>query len=52
VVPIKSGQPVLASCKEVAGGKTVNEIQTVSESSKHTEESSGMFVGGMQFDLL
>ncbi|XP_015637202.1 uncharacterized protein [Oryza sativa Japonica Group] len=40
VVPIKSGQPVLASCKEVAGGKTVNEIQTVSESSKHTEESS------------
>uniref|UniRef100_A0A0E0DIN2 Uncharacterized protein n=1 Tax=Oryza meridionalis TaxID=40149 RepID=A0A0E0DIN2_9ORYZ len=41
VVPIKSGQPVLASCKEVAGGKTVNEIQTVSESSKHTEESSG-----------
>uniref|UniRef100_A0A0E0KVI5 Uncharacterized protein n=1 Tax=Oryza punctata TaxID=4537 RepID=A0A0E0KVI5_ORYPU len=41
VVPIKLGQPVLASCKQVAGGKIVNEIQTVSESSKHTEESSG-----------
>ncbi|XP_006656107.1 uncharacterized protein LOC102702667 isoform X2 [Oryza brachyantha] len=38
---MQSGQPVLASCKEVTGGKTVNEIHKVSESSKHTEESSG-----------
>ncbi|XP_006656108.1 uncharacterized protein LOC102702667 isoform X3 [Oryza brachyantha] len=40
-ISVSLGQPVLASCKEVTGGKTVNEIHKVSESSKHTEESSG-----------